>query len=86
MSERDQPFYRIASNDNQYQAIEQAFVAALVEDNQGQYELAQQRFLMLLAKLQSRAIQPAKHYLSTNYIAPSTNKLNIIKQTTIARA
>ena len=32
MSEREQPFYGIASNDSEYQAIEQAFVAALVED------------------------------------------------------
>ena len=30
MSERDQPFYGITSNDNEYQAIEQAFVAGLV--------------------------------------------------------
>ncbi|PQJ60357.1 GGDEF domain-containing protein [Vibrio chagasii] len=63
MSERDQPFYGIASNDSEYQAIEQAFVAALVEDSQGQYELAQQRFLMLLAKMQSRSDSTGKALL-----------------------
>ncbi|MEG3222891.1 diguanylate cyclase [Vibrio gigantis] len=63
MSERDQPFYGIASNDSEYQTIEQEFVAALIEDSQGQYELSQQRFLMLLAKMQSRSDSTGKALL-----------------------
>ncbi|PMO00149.1 diguanylate cyclase [Vibrio splendidus] len=55
MSHRDQPFYGIASNDSEYQAIEEAFISALMKDGQGQYEEAQQGFLTLLAKMQSRS-------------------------------
>ncbi|MEZ8240172.1 tetratricopeptide repeat-containing diguanylate cyclase [Vibrio splendidus] len=55
MSHRDQPFYGIASNDSEYQAIEQTFISALMKDGQGQYEEAQQSFLTLLAKMQSRS-------------------------------
>ena len=55
MSHRDQPFYGIASNDSEYQAIEEAFISALMKDGQGQYEEAQQSFLTLLAKMQSRS-------------------------------
>ncbi|MEZ8272865.1 diguanylate cyclase [Vibrio splendidus] len=55
MSHRDQPFYGIASNDSEYQAIEQTFISALMKDSQGQYEEAQQSFLTLLAKMQSRS-------------------------------
>ncbi|MEZ8927957.1 MULTISPECIES: diguanylate cyclase [unclassified Vibrio] len=53
MSQRDQPFYGIASNDSDYQAIEQAFINALVNDGQGQYKEAQQGFLSILVKMQS---------------------------------
>ncbi|MEZ9407039.1 diguanylate cyclase [Vibrio sp. 10N.286.48.F5] len=55
MSHRDQPFYGIASNDSDYQAIETAFISALRKDGKGQYEQAQQGFLTLLAKMQSRS-------------------------------
>ncbi|MEC7307070.1 diguanylate cyclase [Vibrio gigantis] len=55
MSHRDQPFYGIASNDSYYQAIETAFISALIKDGQGQYEEAQQGFLTLLAKMQSHS-------------------------------
>ncbi|MCG9640330.1 diguanylate cyclase [Vibrio sp. Isolate34] len=55
MSHRDQPFYGIASNDSEYQAIEEAFISALMKDGKGQYEEAQQGFLTLLAKMQSRS-------------------------------
>ncbi|CAK1946150.1 Diguanylate cyclase (GGDEF)-like protein [Vibrio crassostreae] len=55
MSHRDQPFYGIASNDSDYQAIEAAFISALMKDGKGQYEEAQQGFLTLLAKMQSRS-------------------------------
>ncbi|CAK3004794.1 putative GGDEF family protein [Vibrio crassostreae] len=55
MSYRDQPFYGIASNDSDYQAIEAAFISALMKDGKGQYEEAQQGFLTLLAKMQSRS-------------------------------
>ncbi|CDT85341.1 putative GGDEF family protein [Vibrio coralliirubri] len=54
MSHRDQPFYGITSNDSDYQAIETAFISALMKDGKGQYEQAQQGFLTLLAKMQSR--------------------------------
>lgn len=53
MSQREQPFYGIASNDSEYQAIEQAFINALVNDGQGQYKEAQQGFLSILVKMQS---------------------------------
>ncbi|MCG9561026.1 diguanylate cyclase [Vibrio chagasii] len=55
MSHRDQPFYGIASNDSEYQAIEKTFLSALMKDGKGQYEEAQQGFLTLLAKMQSRS-------------------------------
>ncbi|MEZ8721386.1 diguanylate cyclase [Vibrio pomeroyi] len=55
MNHRDQPFYGIASNDSEYQAIEEAFISALMKDGKGQYEEAQQGFLTLLAKMQSRS-------------------------------
>ncbi|MBY7732327.1 GGDEF domain-containing protein [Vibrio splendidus] len=55
MSHRDQPFYGIASNDSNYQAIETMFISALMKDGKGQYEEAQQGFLTLLAKMQSRS-------------------------------
>ncbi|NOJ15187.1 diguanylate cyclase [Vibrio splendidus] len=55
MSHRDQPFYGIASNDREYQAIEETFISALMKDGQGQYDEAQQGFLSLLAKMQSRS-------------------------------
>ncbi|MCW0470706.1 hypothetical protein OH492_25040 [Vibrio chagasii] len=32
------PFYGIASNDSEYQAIENAFLSALMKDGEGQYE------------------------------------------------
>ncbi|OEE30312.1 diguanylate cyclase [Vibrio cyclitrophicus ZF170] len=54
MSHRSQPFYGIASNNSEYQAIEKAFISALVKDRQGHYEDAQQGFLTLLTKMQSR--------------------------------
>lgn len=54
MSQQDQPFYGIASNDSEYQTIEQAFISALMKDGLGEYEQAQQGFLTLLAKMQSR--------------------------------
>ncbi|WP_210473982.1 diguanylate cyclase [Vibrio crassostreae] len=55
MSHRDQPFYGIASNDSEYQSIEESFISALMKDGKGQYEEAQQGFLTLLTKMQSRS-------------------------------
>ncbi|MFS1895107.1 tetratricopeptide repeat-containing diguanylate cyclase [Vibrio lentus] len=54
MSHRDQPFYGIASINDEYQSIEESFISALVMDGQGQYQEAQQGFLTLLTKMQSR--------------------------------
>ncbi|PMN55176.1 diguanylate cyclase [Vibrio lentus] len=54
MSHRDQPFYGIASINDEYQSIEESFISALVMDGQGRYQEAQQGFLTLLTKMQSR--------------------------------
>ncbi|MCF7505478.1 diguanylate cyclase [Vibrio sp. L3-7] len=54
MSHRSQPFYGIDSNNSEYQAIEKAFISALMKDRQGHYEDAQQGFLTLLTQMQSR--------------------------------
>ncbi|MCC4854761.1 diguanylate cyclase [Vibrio lentus] len=54
MSHRDQPFYGIAAIDDEYQSIEESFISALVMDGQGRYQEAQQGFLTLLTKMQSR--------------------------------
>ncbi|MFA0552821.1 diguanylate cyclase [Vibrio lentus] len=54
MSHRDQPFYGIAAIDDEYQSIEESFISALVMDGQGRYQEAQQSFLTLLTKMQSR--------------------------------